>query len=231
MTIELYDLAGADSDVRFSPFCWRTRMALAHKGLAVECRPWRFTDKSTIAFSGQGRVPVLRDGDRVVSDSWAIAKDLDVRYPDRPSLLGGAAGEAHAHFVNSWADTVLQPGIARLIIADVWTCLAEQDREYFRASREERFGARLEDIQATRDADVAQFHRSLAPLRTTLASQPFLGGSTASYADYIVFGGFQWARATSRFELLEASDAVATWRERVFDLFDGLARTAPRANR
>ncbi len=229
MTIELYDLAGANPEVRFSPFCWRTRMALAHKGLAVECRPWRFTEKSTIAFSGQGRVPVLRDGDHIVSDSWAIAEDLEARYPDRPSLFGGAAGKAHAHFVNSWADSVLHPGIARLIIADVWSCLAEQDRDYFRTSREERFGARLEDIQAKRDADVVLFRRSLVPLRTTIAAQSFLGGATASYADYIAFGGFQWARATSAFELLEASDAIASWRDRMLDLFDGLARAAPRA--
>ena len=231
MTIELYDLAGADPAVRFSPFCWRTRMALAHKGLAVECRPWSFTEKSKIAFSDQGRVPVLRDGGHVVSDSWAIARDLETRYPDRPSLFGGAGGEAHAHFVNSWADTVLQPGIARLIIADVWSCLAEHDKAYFRTSREDRFGAKLETIQSTRDADAIAFRRSLQPLRTTLATQAYLGGPTASYADYIVFGGFQCTRATSGFELLEASDAVALWRERMLDLFDGLARTAPRAVR
>lgn len=229
MSIELFDLAGADPSVRFSPFCWRTRMALAHKGLAVDCQPWRFTEKSKIEFSGQGRVPVLREGGHVVADSWAIAKDLEVRYPDRSTLFGGAAGEAHARFVNSWTDTVLQSGIARLIIADVWSCLAEQDKAYFRTSREERFGAELEAIQSTREADVADFCRSLLPLRTTLATQAYLGGSTASYADYIVFGGFQWARATSGFELLEASDAVALWRERMLDLFDGLARTAPRA--
>ena len=38
-------------------------MALAHKGLAVETIPWRFTDKAALAFSGQERVPVIRDGD------------------------------------------------------------------------------------------------------------------------------------------------------------------------
>ena len=38
MAITLYDLAGAETDRRFSPFCWRTRMALAHKGLAFEAR-------------------------------------------------------------------------------------------------------------------------------------------------------------------------------------------------
>ncbi len=33
MAITMYDLAGADPNRRFSPFCWRTKMALAHKGL------------------------------------------------------------------------------------------------------------------------------------------------------------------------------------------------------
>jgi len=44
MAITLYDLAGAETDRRFSPFCWRTRMALAHKRLDVETVPWRFTE-------------------------------------------------------------------------------------------------------------------------------------------------------------------------------------------
>ena len=77
MAIVMHDLAGADPALRFSPYCWRTRMALAHKGLAVETIPWRFTEKDALAFSGQGRVPVIRDGDRVVSDSWSIAEYLE----------------------------------------------------------------------------------------------------------------------------------------------------------
>jgi glutathione S-transferase len=44
-------------------------MALKHKGLQFDTIPWRFTDKGVIAFSEQGRVPVLLDGDRIVSDS------------------------------------------------------------------------------------------------------------------------------------------------------------------
>ena len=56
-------------------------MALAHKGLAVETVPWRFTEKAVLAFSGQGRVPVIRDGDAVVSDSWSIAEYLEATYP------------------------------------------------------------------------------------------------------------------------------------------------------
>ena len=59
MGLQLYDLAGAEPERRFSPYCWRTKLALMHKGLQFDTIPWRFTDKDAIAFSGQGRVPVL----------------------------------------------------------------------------------------------------------------------------------------------------------------------------
>ena len=98
MSIVLYELTGADERC-FSPFCWRALMALAHKGLAPERRAIRFSDKHEIAFSGQDRVPVLVDGDRVVPDSWDIACHLEDCYPDAPSLFGGDQGRALARFV------------------------------------------------------------------------------------------------------------------------------------
>jgi glutathione S-transferase len=234
MARRLYDLAGADPDVRFSPYCWRTRMALAHKNLAVETVPWCFTDKGTIAFSGQGRVPVLVDGDgtaadKVISDSWAIAEYLEDAYPDRPSLFGGASSRATARFINAWADTIQVPGMARLVVGDIIHCLDAKDRDYFRTSREQRFGMSLEALCADRGKHVAPFRQSLQPLRVMLATQPYVGGATASYADYIIFGAFQWARCVSAFALLEAGDPVAAWQGRLLDAFDGLARNAPRA--
>ncbi len=171
MAIVMHDLAGADPALRFSPYCWRTRMALAHKGLAVETIPWRFTDKAALAFSGQGRVPVIRDGDRVVSDSWAIAEYLEDAYPDRPSLFGGATGQAHARFVNAWADGVMMGGIARLIVRDLLDVVAPQDQAYFRESREARFGMTLEAVQAGRETRVAEFRASLLPVRLVLGKQ------------------------------------------------------------
>src|SRR5208337_5016999 len=120
MSIVLYDLAGADQDIRFSPYCWRTRFALAHKGLPVETLPWRFTDKDAIAFSGQGRVPVIRDGEQVVWDSWAIACYLEAHYPERPSLFGGAAGQAHARLINAWADTAVLSAAVHLVVRDIF---------------------------------------------------------------------------------------------------------------
>jgi glutathione S-transferase len=61
----------------------------------------------------------------------------------------------------------------------------------------------------------------------TLRTQPFIGGAKPNYADYIVFGPFQWARVTSPFELLKPDDLIHAWRERMLDLFDGMARNAP----
>ena len=224
MPIRLYDLAGEDPQRRFSPFCWRTRMALAHKGLDVVTVPWRFTEKDAIAFSGQGRVPVIVDGDRTIHDSWKIALYLDGTYPERPTLF--PEGHGVVRFVNSWADTVQLPGLIRLVVADIEAHLHPKDRPYFRATREKRLGVSLEEAQADREARVKDFRNLLEPVRTTVAAQPYLSGEEPAYADYIVFGAFQWARSVSDFRLLQPDDPVAAWRGRMLDLFDGLARKA-----
>jgi glutathione S-transferase len=226
MAIKLYDLAGAEPERRFSPFCWRTRLALSHKGLPVETIAWRFTDKDKIAFSGQGRVPVIVDGDSWVNDSWAIALYLEKTYPDRAPLFAGTEPGA-IRFINDWTDGVLHVALAPFVMADIFACLAPQDREYFRTSREQRFGRTLEEVSSGREERVGAFRAMLQPLRQTLGTQRFLGGSAPNYADYIVFGAFQWARATSPFPLLAADDPVASWRGRLLDAFDGLAGKAP----
>ncbi|WP_316186723.1 MULTISPECIES: glutathione S-transferase family protein [unclassified Bradyrhizobium] len=227
MAVKLYELVGTDAGRPFSPFCWRTRMALAHKGLSADTIPWRFTEKSAIAPHGSEKVPVMLDGDRAVADSWAIANYLEDTYPDRPSLFGGAGGRAMARFLNAWGDIAIVGGIFPLIIADIPKNLAAEDADYFRKSREARFGKSLEEVMASRDQAVIGFRRSLEPLRQTLKTQAFIGGDAPDYADYIVFGGFQWARVVSPFRLLEESDSVHAWRERLLDAFDGLARKSP----
>jgi glutathione S-transferase len=226
MALLLYDLAGAEADRRFSPYCWRTRMALAHKELSVETIPWRFTEKEAIAKSGQPRVPVLVDGDRWIADSWTIAAYLEDTYPERPSLFGGAAGRALSRFHSTFADTLVS-SIFRLIALDILRHVHDKDCAYFRSSREDRVGMTLEAFVADRDTRVSTFRESLAPLRLTLRMQPFLGGDRPLYADYAVFGPFQWARCTSPFALLAANDPIRLWRDRLLDAFNGLARVAP----
>ena len=65
-----------------------------------------------------------------------------------------------------------------------------------------------ERTEARRDGAVEGFRKGLDPMRLTLKSQAFLGGNQPNYADYIAFGGFQWARAVSPFALLEHGEAA-----------------------
>lgn len=223
--MRLFELAGRDPDLLFSPYCWRTRFALAHKGLAAETVPWRFTEKQRLAFAGASRVPVLEDGVRTVHDSWHIALYLDAAYPDRPPLFPGGA-HAHARFIRAWADGVLNAGLGRLIVADIPALLDEPDHGYFVESREQRFGMKLAEFCAGRETGVAAFRATLAPLRTVLQEAPWFGGDAPDYADYILAGSFMWARAVSRFAVLADDDPVAAWFGRVLDLFDGMGRKA-----
>lgn len=224
MGLKLFELVGAEAGRPFSPYCWRIRLALAHKGLEADSIPWRFTEKALLAPYNSEKVPVLLDGDRAVADSWAIAHYLEDAYPDRPSLFGGDGGRAMGRMINAWADTVTVGGILPLIAADIVGHLAPNDQAYFRQTREARLGKPLEEATATRDSRVEDFRKSLDPLRLTLRAQPFIGGAAPNYADYAVFGGFQWSRVVSPFRLLKEDDPVHAWRQRLLDAFDGLAR-------
>lgn len=227
MALQLFELVGTDEDRPFSPYCWRTRMALAHKGLDITSIPWRFTEREAITRHKSEKVPVLIDGEHTVSDSWAIANYLEDTYPDRPSLFGGEGGRAMGRMINWWGDTVVIGGMFPFIVADIHGHLRPVDQAYFRQTREARFGKTLEEVASTRDKGVEAFRKSLDPMRLTLKTQPFLGGTAPNYADYIVFGGFQWARAISPFQLLASDDLVYAWREKMLDSFGGMARNSP----
>lgn len=225
MTIQLFELVGRD-DRRFSPYCWRTRMALEHKGLAYETVPARFTDKDLISFSDQERVPVIRDGDTVVSDSWAIAEYLEQEYPDAPSLFGGATGHGLAKFLNVWTDRALHLALIKLVIADILDHVDPADRDYFIESRTARFGKPPAEVQTRSEEDVKAFGAAVSTLRAALKGQDFLSGDAAAYGDYIMFGAFAWARAISDYPLLKADDPVYAWRGRMLGMFDGMPLTA-----
>jgi glutathione S-transferase len=224
--MRMYDLAGADDAHRFSPYCWRTRMACAHKGLTLDTTPWRFSEKDQLPQPNSGTVPVLIDGDRVMADSWKIAAYLDEAYPGRP-LFDSASARSEALLIKYWTERTLHPFVTRMTVSDIWRALHPKDQPYFRDSREKRLGARLEDVTSNRGETRTKFREALEPLRATLADQPFICGQAPAYGDYIVFGMFMWARGASRFELLDPTDPVHAWRQRLLDLHDGLAAKAP----
>ena len=131
-----------------------------------------------------------------------------------------------ALFVKFWCEQTLNRTILRIILPDLFTSLHEKDKTYFRESREARFGTTLEKYALPADAGVSLLRDALSPMCATLQRQPYLAGEQPNFADYIVFGSFQWARAVSPVALVEAGDPVFGWRERLLNAFGGMARNA-----
>lgn len=225
--MKLFELAGKDDANVFSPYCWRIRMALAHKNMIADCLPWRFTEKDVIRESGQGAVPVLKSGERLIHDSWDIACYLDDTYPDRPLLFEGETARAQTLFFKHWAEQTIHPAMVKIIIMDVFNALHDKDKEYFRASREARFGMPLEEFEDKSESQVEHLGKLLSPARAVLKDRSFLCGSKPGFADYILFAVFQWARCVSETSLLQPTDPLYFWRDRVLRLYDGLALKAP----
>ncbi|MFA6156889.1 glutathione S-transferase family protein [Mesorhizobium sp.] len=224
MTILLYDLVGHDANRPFSPHCWKVAMSLAHKGLDQATVPTRFLEVPAVEGGVSKTIPVIRDGDRVVADSFAIALYLDEAYPDLPTLFGGEGGKAMARFVERWSQLTIHPYVTTAAILDLYAMQDEENAAYFRQSREQRFGRRLEDVASARDAGLTAFRTALEPLRSLLVQQPFIGGVSPLFADYIVFGALQWARIATPYTLLDDNDVVAQWFARCLDLHGGLGR-------
>ncbi len=224
MTITLYSLCGTNAARPFSPHCWKVVMALHHKGLVFEERPLAFTAIPTVENGASKTVPVLRDGQELVSDSFRIAQYLEEDYPDAPSLFGGPGGEAAARLVEGYAQHVVHGAITRIALIDIHDMLDPIDQAYFRKSREERLGKSLEEIAAGRDAAIAALPAALQPLRHMLSFQPFVGGEKPLFGDYILFGALQWLRITTGSLHLPEDDPVSRWFVRCLDLHQGVAR-------
>lgn len=229
MTRKLYALCGTDKSRPFSPHVWKAKLSLAHKGLTFDVAPVGFTAIPRLEEGATKIVPLLRDGEKLVNDSFDIALYLEEAYPDRPSLFAGEGGKAMARFVESWSQTVLHTAIGRVAIMDIHDSLDPVDQAYFRASREQRFGKSLEAVAGAGREDLEIFSAKLEPLRHMLKFQPFLGGDGPLFADYIVFGALQWARIVSPQRLLSEGDVVTDWFERCLDLHDGLGRSVTAA--
>jgi glutathione S-transferase len=224
--ITLWELGGKDGR-RYSLFSWRTRMALKHKGLDFETRPVCMSDKAAIAFSGGKTVPVIKDGETVVRDSWKIAEHLEDRYPDKPSLFGGPIGRGVTQTFNTWADRALVPAMLPLAVPDLFARIDPADATFFRAMMEGFLKRTLEEAAARREESLKRLTTVLEPLQATLKRQPYVSGAAPAYADYILLSVLQWARVGSPHDALATDSPLFAWRDRMLGLYDGFARNVP----
>ena len=228
-TMKLYELS-LSAGRTVSPFVWRVRFCLAHKGLDPERVPISYHDKDQLAFSGQDRVPVLVDGDTVVTDSWKIACYLEEAYPDAPSLFGSDIARGMGLAFNRWCDHVLLNSLFLMCTPGTYDVTQKEDQPYFAQSRFEWTGKTIDEIRAMEAQAIDSHEKALEPLRQTLAEQPFISGADPAFSDYCVMGGLMWAKTTYRGSLLDDNDPVEAWRQKMLDLFDGLGRSTPGLN-
>lgn len=227
MTITLYELRGANPDHRFSPYCWRVKAALVHKGLEFDPVTVRFTDKGLLDFSGQGKVPVLVDGDTVVSDSLHIFRYLDQTYPERP-LLAEPLASARAESLTAISNTLLMPGLFRLLLPTIYQTLDPQDQPYFRQTREKFLGESLESYSDPARAN-QELKPGLAALAAALKKQPYFDGETPAGADYLIWGFFMWAYVLG-VSFWKEEPVLADWFERLLQRYEHVQGKVLRIN-
>lgn len=215
MSITLYDLSGADRSVRFGPHCWKSKLALTHKQLSFTTEPVWFTEKEKFAISEQPLLPVITDGDKVVNDSWAIAEYLEAEYPDAPSLFANDEAKEKAESFHQWTSSSLSKHIPGILILDLYNVIAEQDKEYFRRTREERIGTTLEAFAATPEKHIEGLRAELSYVRDLLATQNYLGGDKPDYRDICLLGTFLWIATSGTTDFLAKDDIVYAWYQRV----------------
>jgi glutathione S-transferase len=160
-------------------------------------------------------LPVIQDPStgKVIADSWKIAEYLDATYPDRPTLIPrGTHALQWAFLVAIWtaaadpiADLMQQPTCARL---------APASQAFFRRTREERHGCKVEDMSAgaqrvehwkTAEAGLGRIG---GWLEKGGEGSRWVMGDVVTFADFALAGWIVWARQVADSEEWEK---VAGW--------------------
>lgn len=223
-SVRLYELS-LDNGCSASPYVWRIRHALAHKGVACEPVAVGFSDIPKILGGRFKTVPILEHGDTLMSESWDIAEYLDKAFPGAPALFSSPAELAMVRFTDAWFTSEILRKMFGIYVLDIHNAARPEDRAYFRRTREMRLkGATLEEFTADRAARLPALRDALTPMRAYLERFPYIGGGAPNYADYIVLGAFLWVASVSTLPMLAHDDTLRAWIDRVRDLHDGLGR-------
>jgi glutathione S-transferase len=204
-----------------SPFGWRVLLMLEVKGLGYESRLIQFSREEQrspehLALNPRGKVPVLRDGDYVLSESLAIMAYLDRKQPE-PPLFGRSAEET---------------GL-------IWKAILEFENYAFPPARRiavPAFGGAPLD-EADLRAAAQELHGELGRMEQAVAARSWLAVKELSAADLAVYPFVELLlRAAGKeavrplglgiLTLAERYPALEDWRQRVTTLH-GYERTYP----
>ncbi|MCC7275089.1 MAG: glutathione S-transferase family protein [Alphaproteobacteria bacterium] len=216
MSVEIYWGSG-------SPYAWRVLLAAEAKGVPYVSHLLSFQAKEHktpefLKMNPRGAVPVLKDGDTVVTESLAIMHHIDQKAAD-PSLFGRTPAERTR--VLEWSSRVVYDmedavwNFARPLLA------AKPADDLAQKVAEAR--PKLEDV--------------LGQLEAALASRPYLAGEALSAADLAAYPFLMFALRAAGKEAAKPLDLgllplaaryprLAAWQGRI-EALPGYDRTYP----
>ena len=205
-----------------SPFAWRVMLALEIKKIPYTSHLIEFSKDQTktpefLALNPRGKVPVIKDGDYVLSESMAILAYLDRKVPAAP-LFGRTAEETGRVWKAVFNVTnELEPEAERIITPLFFNQTAEKGDEL--------------------RAALKPLHAELALLNADLAKRPWIAGDAVSAADCVVLPVIESLLRAAGKDAAKAFDLrlaplnavypnLAAWHERMKAL-PGFERTYP----
>jgi glutathione S-transferase len=206
--MKLYERLGANN-LCPSPIGYRVRIALSLKGLDCERIPMRFADVDRLeAETGSRTCPAMVDGDTRLTDSAAIVRHLDVLKPARPVFR-----DENRHFNLPAVERELGTRAGRVIAPWFVDRLCPEDRDYYRRSREERYGMTFAELVAHRAAAELDLAFSVGRVAHKLDRSPFFSGDAPGFADAVIYGYLLWVELADPSALPELPADMAAWYE------------------
>lgn len=216
MTIEVYWGSG-------SPYAWRVLLTLEAKKIPYVSRLLEFSQNEHqtpdyLALNPRGKVPTLKDGDYVLSESVAIMAYLDRKHSGPPLLFGRSAEEiGWVWKAISDSMSYLEPAARRIIVPIFFGTVAEK----------------ADDIRAA----TPEVHAELAIMERLIGERRWLALGRLSAADLSVYPFVELLLRAAGKENARPLDlgllpfakrypAIEAWRQRIRAL-PGYAKTYP----
>lgn len=215
MTIEVYWGSG-------SPYAWRVLLTLEAKKLAYVSRLIEFSKEehkmpAMLAFNPRGKVPILKDGDYVLSESIAIMAYLDRKHPE-PPLFGRDSSETGLVWkAISDSMSYFEPAGLRIVVPIFFGTAADNADDIRAATPEVHAELKIMDRRLGKENWLALGQLSAADLAVYPFIEVLLRAAGKESAKPFALGLTQFA---------ERYPAIEAWRQRIRAL-PGYDKTYP----
>jgi glutathione S-transferase len=169
-------------------------MGVPFEPVVVNLRQGEHRRPEFLALNPAGRVPVLVDGDRVLTESAAIVLYLAEKFPERGLLPSDLVERGQCH---------------RWLLFTV----TELEQPLWRIARHTRLYAEADRLPADVAIARREFEEMAAVLERHMQGPEFVAGDRVSVADFVLAWTLDWAHET---ELLGACPELRAYLDRMY---------------